>query len=84
MLGKINLEIVLEKVGQRILDKDVGDGFFRLVLVGGLRGEAVDNEDEAVLDVGKADLALVFLIGARRLQILVRRVDKRGAHRLVG
>ena len=84
MLGKINLEIVLEKIGQRVLDEDVGNGLLRLVLVGGLRGKAVDDEDEAVLDVGKADLALIFLVCAHRLEILVRRIDKRGAHRLIG
>ena len=72
-----------EHLRHRLLDALVGDGLLRLVLIGGLVGEGGNHQDQAVLHIGKGDLALVLIVFPRLLQIRVDLVDKRIAHRLV-
>ena len=51
---------MLEKLGHALVDELIGDGFFGLVLVGGLSGEAGGHQHQAVLHILEADLAFIL------------------------
>ena len=84
ILYEIDLKIGLEELGHRLLDEAVVDRLFRLVLVRGLRGEAVCHQHETVLNVLELDGAFVFLVLAYLLDIRVDCGDERGARGLIG
>ena len=57
---EIHLQVVPQEIGHGLLDELVGDGLLGLVLIGGLGREGGGNQHQAVLDVLKADFALVL------------------------
>ena len=83
VFNKIDLQTAAEKLRHGLLNELVVDGFFRLVFVGGLCGEAVCHQHEAVSHVLEGDLGLVFDVLAVLLQIGVDGVDEGVAHGLV-
>ena len=82
-LDEVDCQLLLQKVGHGLLDKLVGDGLFRLVLVAGLGGEVAGDEDQAVLNVGPGDLGFIFIIFVIGAQIAVDGAEQSGAHGLL-
>ena len=71
-----------QEIGHGLLDELVGDGLLGLVLIGGLGREGGGNQHQAVLDVLKADFALVLQVPAILLEIGVHLGNEGGTHRL--
>ena len=69
VLDKIDLQLMAQELRHGLLDEFVGDGLLRLVLIGGLRGEGRNDEDQAVLNILKAYLAVALEILAVLLEI---------------
>ena len=76
MLYEVDLHLRAEELRHRLLDEAVGDGLLGLVLVGGLRREAVRHENKAVRHILKAYFALVLLVFAGLLDIAVHGADE--------
>ena len=83
VLGEIDLQRMLEKIGHRLGDEGVGDGLLRLVFIRRLRGKGVGHQHERILDVREGDAAFVFGIFPVVLQIAVDGPDERAARGLV-
>ena len=79
-----NFQIFFQEIGNRFLDEGIGNRLFRLVFIRGLRGCAIDDYHQAILDIRIGNLAFVFVILALRTDILIKRKGKRGTHCLVG
>ena len=70
------MQAVAEELSHGVLHEFIRDGLFGLVLVGGLRGEAVRHEDEAVGHVLERELRLALGIFARLLAVGIDGVDE--------
>ena len=62
VLDEVDLQAVAEHLRHGLLDTLVGDGLFRLVLIGGLGGEGGNDNHQAVLHILEGDLALVLVV----------------------
>ena len=60
VFDEVDLQLGPQKLGHGLLDKLVGDGLLGLVLVGGLGGEVVAHQHQAVLHVGPVILLSLF------------------------
>ena len=83
ILNEVDLQLGPQKLGHGLLDKLVVDGLLGLVLVGGLGGEVVAHQHQAVLHVGPGDLALALLVFALGLEVGVDAIHEGGLHRLL-
>ena len=81
IFDKVDVQAAAEKFRHRLLNEFVVDRLFRLVFVGRDGRKAVRDEDQAVLHVLKADLALALLVLALLLDV---GVDGRGEGALRG
>ena len=84
VFDEINLQLTAEKFRHGLLDEFVRDGFLRLVFIRGLRGKAIGDENQAVLNIDETDFAFVFLIFVRFFQKCVDLGDKSAFRRLFG
>ena len=75
---------MLEELGRRLLNELVGDGFLRLVLIGGYGRERRDDEHEAVLDILEIYLRVGLEVFSVLFYICVYLRHKRGAYSLIG
>ena len=83
VFDEINLELTAQQVRHGLLDALVCDGLLRLVFVGGDVREGGDHEDQAVLHIGKCDLALVLVVLVVLLEPGVNLAHERAAGRFV-
>ena len=84
VFNEIIFDMFFQIIGESGCDEFIVDGFFRLVFIRNLRGKAVDDENETVLNVLEGDLAFVFIIFAVVFQIFVDGINKRGLRCLFG
>ena len=84
VLDEENLQVFPEKVRHALLNEAVVDGLFGLVLVRGLGGEVVGDEDEGLLDVGPGDLGFGLVVFAVLLEPPVHGGEEGRAHGLFG
>ena len=80
---KVDFQLFLKEGRHGLLNEPVGDGLFCLVLIGGLGGEAVGHQDQAVGDVLEHDFGLIALVLALFLDLVVHSRDKGGPGRFV-
>ena len=62
VLDEIDAQLFFQEVGHGLLDKFVVDGLLGLVLIGGLGGEIVGDQDQRILNILEGDLALVLIV----------------------
>ena len=77
------MQALPEELRHRILHEFIRDRLFCLVLIGGLRREAVCHQHQTVRHVLKRDLRFRLRVFVRRLEIRVDRVDERVFGRLL-
>ena len=83
VFDEIDLQGGPKELGHHLLDEFVGNGLFGLVFIGGVGGKAIGHQNQAVGNVGKRNLAFIFLVFSRLLQIGIQSRDKGRAGRLV-
>ena len=68
VFGEVEIELLADKVLQRLVNKGVGDRLFCLILIGGHGGKAVDHKEQAIPNVLKDNtfFALLSLLPLKR------------------